>query len=350
MIGDKFTRAFSAICLSIGLVGCAGGETVNVVKVSSVTADLGADFSQAKSPKKLGGTLMAPILNADTPLQGTKSNVYSLRSDSSDFISAALTNGGGLKFLKNGEGVSEYTCPSNLAGLTDGWGVFSYWVSNSAAASFNLYAAGELSANDKVMVWHQVYYKDIIDVDGYTVMRCGAGVKLVLKVSGVSGDVKASLPFLAASAELGHASVELKFNTFGLSGAAISALIPDSTKIGNFNTNGYAEIFKAIDSIRDAVADPSITVSVSPRPIAIGFPTIDSDGVDHSLAQAYALKFLSQGKKCSVAKAGMPDPQENYSQDVELAYNSIAEKCSRWSSPSDKSKADALERLQRFGF
>src|ERR1700733_12092724 len=61
---------------------------------------------------------------------------------------------------------NDLTCPTNKAGLTDGYQVFVYSLSSDAAASLSLFAKADISINDKVLLYYFMWYKDILDTSG----------------------------------------------------------------------------------------------------------------------------------------------------------------------------------------
>lgn len=240
------------------------------------------------------------------------------------------------------------SCPQDLAGLTDGWEVFTSQISNKAAASLNYFVEADLSDDDQVILYNFVYYKDIFGPGIKVAYRCGAGVMLALKVSRTDGKASLSLPFLAASAELGHAKVEFRMKTIGVSGAEINKIVPDAQRIGAFDTKGYAETFSTINKLRDVVAKGGAGVTVVPRPLAISFQTVDPTKVDIGLARVHALKSILSKHSCSKSQDQLPGTNEILEKEVEIVYYAVTGNCGSWSSPDDSEAQKAATLLTRF--
>jgi len=254
------------------------------------------------------------------------------------------------KSLTTTEGLATI-CPTNKAGLTDGYQLFTYSLTNDAAASLSFWGKDEIKTSDKVVLYQFAWYKDILNTDGSTDARCGSGVMLALKISDAQANLSLELPMLAATAQLGHSSISYKINTFGLSGKAIDDSIPSAAAIGKFNTESYATLMQSISKIQESYKAPSGELVVTPRLIALSYPAL-TQGFDTTIAvQGYVLRQIADGKSCREAKSGSPDKDSNIDTVIENTYTAISGKnCGLFGgkpSASTQNKAKAL--LAQYG-
>src|SRR5690606_3463354 len=177
-------------------------------------------------------------------------------------------------------------CPTNKAGLTDGYQLFTYSLTNDAASSLSLWAKAEIKASDKVVLYQFAWYKDLLNADGSINARCGSGVMLALKISDANVDMSLELPTLAATAQLGRSFITYKLNTFGLSGSAIDASIPNAASIGKFDTESYAALMQSIGKVQDSYKAAANELVVTPRLIAISYPSLPQNFEKNIVIQA----------------------------------------------------------------
>lgn len=221
--------------------------------------------------------------------------------------------------------VNRLTCPTDKAGLTDGFQNFSYSLTNDQAATLSFWGKGELSASDKVVLYQFAWYKDLIADDGSIAGRCGSGVMLSLRVSNLQGNLSLTLPTLAATAQLGQSSITYKLGTFGLSGAAIDAAIPNASTVGRFDTDAYAALLQTIAAIQAAYKSPAADFKATPRLIAASYPPQMTVGADlRAVVELLAIRQISKGKSCWDARSYIPNRDQNSDNIVADTYASVA--------------------------
>lgn len=242
-------------------------------------------------------------------------------------------------------------CPPDKAGLTDGFQVFTYSLTNDMAASLAFWGKGELSKSDKVILYQFAWYKDVLAADGSTEGRCGAGIMLVLRISNLQGDLSLTLPTLAATAQLGQSAITYRLGTFGLSGAAIDAAIPSASTIGKFDTESYAALLQTITSVQSAYKAGSANFIVKPRPIAVSFPVMVQDADKRVAIQILTMRQIAQGKSCHDAKGSIPSHDQASDNIVADTYASITgSSCGFFSSqPSAEIRAKEAAILKEYG-
>lgn len=244
------------------------------------------------------------------------------------------------------------SCPTDKAGLTDGWNLFTYSIDRNAAAMLNLYAKADVSASDKIVLYHFMFYKDIID-NGEVIARCGSGVSLALKISNFKADMSLDLPILAANAQLGQATIAYRLGTFGLAGSPIDAAAPAASQIGKFDTQSYAALMSAIDKIQ-AAGTKGTDVKFTPRLVQIiqeGNPATNEGFSRVTLIQSFAIGRLAKGDKCATAKAAVPGRNAETDAIVERTYKAMmrSSACSTFDSgPNSSEKASAAADLAAF--
>lgn len=240
-------------------------------------------------------------------------------------------------------------CGDSINDLTDGWKIFTYNLDRNAALSLNLFGPMDLAASDKVIVYHFMWYKDVFDGENVLVGRCGAGVELVLKSSSLNATVEFTLPAIAASTELGQSQVQYSLATFGVSGTAINAAIPQASAVGKFDTQAYAALMGAIDKVQAAGA-AGTNVTFAPKLVAMPGGVSPAE-VDGALIRVTALRQIARGASCSAARAAIPNRSSTTDGMVDNFYRGFthANVCSMFGSVSASERQRAISTLGRFG-
>jgi len=161
-------------------------------------------------------------------------------------------------------------CPANKEGLTDGFELYYNSVSRAEAISLKFFAQADLKATDRVLIYYNIWYKDVQRENGSVAFRCGAGMALILKIS--KAEANMSLPFLAARAELGKNRIQYKLRTIGLSGAGVDAAIPSAAGLTKFDVGAYAKLETALDKLLAAARKTPATITFTPRIVETGAP------------------------------------------------------------------------------
>lgn len=247
--------------------------------------------------------------------------------------------------------VVSQTCGAGKASLTDGWQVFAYSLDRNAAIALNLFGTAELAASDKVILYHFTWYNDVLDVDGAITARCGSGVQLALRATNLSASAQVTLPALAASTQLGLASVEYRISTFGISGAPIDAASPSAGSVGRFDAQAYAELMGSIDKVRLAGA-AGTNVLFTPRIIAMPNGGESTTALRQTLVEVTALRHLAKGSSCATARAAIPGRNGETDAFVDQFYKSFARPrvCATIGGGVRQAERDrATSELTRFG-
>lgn len=124
----------------------------------------------------------------------------------------------------------------------------------------------------------------------------GVGVRLRIGVSNIKGDVKLTLPFIAASAEVGAATAQYHLSVKGYTGTDISDLIPQP---GDFNVESYVGLIEKIGKIQQLITKEIDKVT----PVRLGIElAIDPEAVLRSgVGTAWALSQISDGRSLADA-------------------------------------------------
>lgn len=279
---------------------------------------------------------------ADLLEDSSKSFDVDGRSFNVENISAALAES--IEVEENSE------VPTNLDGLTDGFGQFSYSLSREMAVNLKLFAEASIQVNDSILMYQLAFYKDINDDDGYLESRYGAGVELALKISKLDSAAKLNhLPGIAAAVEYSHASVKYHMRTFGLAGNKIYKAIPSAGIVADFGIEAYKEVFSALDKIKDAVNDSSTTVT--PRRMTLKIDVSYAESNYHeAMAILWALTQIRDGEKCRDAKKSCPVQSTLTKNTVQGIYEELAGRCSRRRKPNNIAQLKAQNILESFNY
>ena len=233
-------------------------------------------------------------------------------------------------------------------GLTDGFESFAYNLDQNASAKIGAFVAGELNGSDRVTLYRFMLYRDLTDDSGRAVGTCGAGVQLSLRIRNASATINTTLPYLAASAQLGLAEVEYRLKTFGMSGPGILSAIPAAAQIGQFDTAAYAALLRSIDHIQQNInsPDPKNKVTITPKLVEIvnDAPRV---GFERQLTtQILALRKIKDGKKCADARNSIPGRNTSTDVMVEEVYVALMgqKACKEGLQPSNETRQQ-LDKL-----
>jgi len=229
-------------------------------------------------------------------------------------------------FLANG--LSELTeCtssppPTDLSGLTDGFTVFNYSMTTSAAAKLNIPFTNLAGTGDKRVFVHDfMFYKKDEDSCGNP-QTWGAGVRVIITARSVSASANLiSLPAVAASAQFSFAETQYTFATIGMSGPKIAAVAPNA---GSYDIEKHVELMKAMDNIRDLATDP--TTVITPRLVSVDVR--EDDVYIDQLARVMALRAFANNRSCQNAKGSLANNHSATADAaVEAVYKELMNKC-----------------------
>lgn len=216
--------------------------------------------------------------------------------------------------------VPSQTSPScsgmNKDDLKDGWEIVAYRLDQSAAAAMNIFASAELAANHEVIVYHLVWYVDLRNNEDEVIGRCGAGIALNIRTSNIDASVDASLPMIAARAQLNQGEAHYRLGTFGLSGGVVNTAMPLATGLSRFDTGAFASLMRSMDAIQSGMAAGEIVVT----PRLVSMTSSNLGRIPHLLTQVFALRQIAAGRSCRQAQAAVPQRSDTSDAAVETFY------------------------------
>ena len=130
--------------------------------------------------------------------------------------------------------------------------------------------------------------------------RYGAGVRLFVKATSMSGKAKVGLSFLAAEAEMGNATARSDLTVVGYVGSIGDHFVMQ----GTFNVENYVLMRQNMDKLIVQMADDTANL----RPILLEEEGDDDDGEDFDrvVGQLWALSMIADRKSCAHAKGKFP--------------------------------------------
>ncbi len=173
-----------------------------------------------------------------------------------------------------------------------------YDLTVSAASELQIPVAGSASGgfNRRVIVLERAAFSRT--VSGDIERQYGYAIRLCVTVNRWQADTKVSLPFLAASAQLGTIEAQWILQVIGLNGKEIDASILPPTEL---NVDTFVIAKQSLEKIISALNDPSTRFLA--RLIAeIHPPDAEQMELRASVARAYALSSIERGRSLTEAK------------------------------------------------
>jgi len=173
-----------------------------------------------------------------------------------------------------------------------------YDLTVSAASELQIPVAGSASGgfNRRVIVLERAGFRRIVSTD--VERQYGYAIRLCVTVNRWQADTKISLPFLAASAQLGAIEAQWILQVIGLSGKEIDGAILPPTEL---NVDTFVIAKQSLEKIIAALRAPG--TSFQPRLIAeIRAPDAEERELRASVARAYALSSIERGRSLEDAK------------------------------------------------
>lgn len=125
----------------------------------------------------------------------------------------------------------------------------------------------------------------------------GAAVRLRVGISEIKAEMKLTLPFIAASAEVGSARAFYHLSVRGYTGPDIADLIPEP---GDFNVETYVGLMDKITKIQKLLT--SDIANIKPVRLAVELPDNDAGFVlRSSVGTTWALSQIADGKNLNDA-------------------------------------------------
>jgi hypothetical protein len=173
-----------------------------------------------------------------------------------------------------------------------------YDLSTTRAGELNIPIVGSVGGglNRRVVVLERAAYKILIGTSG-TEYHFGYALRLCLTVNKWDANMKISLPFLAASAQIGQVEASWMLNVAGLAGPKISAAIAPPAEL---NVETFVIAKQSLSSLIDAVNDAS-TIFVASQLLKIEPAAQRDANFRKGAAKTYALSRIA--RRASLADA-----------------------------------------------
>lgn len=181
---------------------------------------------------------------------------------------------------ENGKMLTIPESPDAAQELSD-WSEDSLQLSVQAAVNlgFNV-ASVDVKGSHKVIVVQAIRYADHPAPNGVTI-RYGAGIELKVDAWAENGDVKATLPMVAAQVTLNVASSSVSLSARGFSDTGLATLSDDLPALASMDVGRYAELVKALDNCRAKILKMSES-DLKPEIFAVnGPPPAQPENVHH---------------------------------------------------------------------
>ncbi len=264
----------------------------------------------------------------------------------SELIKGGANLGEGLGFTPLGPGASMAapSAPAELPKSIDDLKIQvsrTYDLSVSAAAKLSIPVIGSVSGgvNRRVVVLERAAYKEI--ADGETKIHYGYAIRLAVTVNKLSLDTKVTLPFLAASAEIGTIEAKWVLQVSGLAGKKIDEVSITPTEL---NVETFVLAKQSLVSLIAAVRDPG--TSFEAQAIEVIKP---ADGVDaeylFSIGRVYALGRLEKGVTRMQALRDLGTSRSEIVDAVVDTYRDFAGLTSDMDHPSAEVRSKAISLL-----
>jgi hypothetical protein len=135
----------------------------------------------------------------------------------------------------------------------------SFDLSVTAALSLNIPVIGSISGgfSRRVVVSERVAYKALASTDG-SVYHFGYALRLCVTVSRLDSSMKLSLPFIAASAEVGNVAAAWMLQVLGLTGPRIDAVTLPPREL---NVETFVLAKQSLEALMAGVRDPTTRLS-----------------------------------------------------------------------------------------
>ncbi len=177
----------------------------------------------------------------------------------------------------------------------------------TAAINLNIPVVGSVGGgfSRRVVVLEQYAVKPI-DFEGIR-YDYGYAVRFCVTVSSWNANMKASLPFLAASVEIGSITAQWLVQVLGLSGPKITGALPPPTEL---NVEKFVIIKQKLEEIIKAIEDPT-TVFTAALIHKVDPQELQTNRLKLAVGRVYALTMIEQNRSLGEAlerlEATLPD-------------------------------------------
>jgi hypothetical protein len=141
----------------------------------------------------------------------------------------------------------------------------------------------------RIYMAEDVYRATPVDQGGTKVLY-GVSSRLELGITTFDVNTRLSLPFLAAQAQVGNATINYRMELVGWTGS-----VKDFLSKGEFNVEGYARFRDTMDRIKGMVFDD--VAHINPEPLFVEFPTAIGEDAELviSVATTFAVRHAGRG-------------------------------------------------------
>ncbi len=231
--------------------------------------------------------------------------------------------------------------PTSLDELTDAV-TRAYDLSVSQATELDIPVAGSVGGGYKrrVVLLERSAFKELEDAD--TTYRYGYAIRLAITVSDLSSRMKLSLPFLAASAEIGQIEGRWMLQVVGLSGPKIDgALLPPK----ELSVETFVLASQSMEKLIKAVRDRNTRFTA--RVVAVQKP---ADRIEReyrvAAGRAFALGRIEKGRGLRRAMDELDAPSDTLRDAITDAYREFGGLMNPEESPADPVRRRAREILE----
>jgi hypothetical protein len=222
----------------------------------------------------------------------------------------------------------------------------SYELTVSAAADLQIPVVGSASGgmNRKIIVLERAAFKKEPPANATdTEKHYGYAIRLCITVSRWQANTKISLPFLAASAQLGNIEAQWILQVIGLTGTPIDEAILPPTEL---NVDTFVIAKQSLEKLIAAINDPKTTFQAKLiaeiRPI-----NYEEQKLQQAIAVAYALTCLERGRSLAGALERLGSPNSAVQDSIREVYESVAGLTDAAQKPTGEIKHKAAELCGR---
>jgi TPR repeat protein len=227
--------------------------------------------------------------------------------------------------------------PKTLAELTSAMNR-SYDLSVTRAGDLNIPVVGSIggSYNRRVVILERAAYKTVVGHSGAQ-YHLGYALRLCLTVNKWDANLKASLPFLAASAQMGQIEAGWMLQVLGLAGPRIDAA---TAPPGELNVETFVIAKQSLTALIEAINDRSTTFSAFQL---ARIEPVDKQGDDfrRSAARTYAMSRIARRSSLADALDRMRSGDEIVNQSIRDTYEAIAP-----GGPTDRPTDEAVRKVR----
>ena len=212
-----------------------------------------------------------------------------------------------------------------------------YDLSVTAAGSLSIPVIGSVSGgfDRRVIVLERVAYKAVPQDE--IEYQYGYAVRLAITVNKVTADMKLTLPFMAASAEIGRIEGKWTLQVFGLSGAKIDAALLPPTEL---SVETFVLAKQSLTALIDAVHDSTTTFNAAQIGVKKPAEVVEQE-YRIAVGRAYALGRIRKGRNLSKALSELDTIDDVLKDTITDTYKEYAGITSNNGEPSVSVRAKA---------